>query len=57
MSLETSVKKDLPPVVYKPNINRDPEHHAGTEITFDEKVSVIGAIPFVPFSHSFLTAF
>lgn len=40
MSLETSSKKDLPPVIYKPNINRDPEGYAGSEITFDEKVKL-----------------
>lgn len=39
VSLETSATKDLPPVIYKPNINTDPEGYVGSEITFDEKVS------------------
>lgn len=39
VSLETHTPKDLPPVMYKPNVNTNPDGHIGTEITFDEKVS------------------
>lgn len=40
VSLETHTPKDLPPVMYKPNVNINPDGHIGTEITFDEKVNL-----------------